>query len=92
MAQVCLRRAVLMAQQPVLSALNPLPSDGGDAFLLKRLAHFSVADAKSSALLAKNARSADIKKFASVMAISSFHSQQERDEMKKATCFAHLFL
>jgi hypothetical protein len=37
-------------------------------------------------------RSADIKKFASVMAISSFHSQQERDEMKKATCFAHLFL
>jgi hypothetical protein len=37
-------------------------------------------------------RSADIKKFASVMAISSFHSQQERDEMKKATRFAHLFL
>jgi hypothetical protein len=43
-----------MAQQPVLSALNPLLSGFGNAFLLKRLAHFSVADAKSSALLAKN--------------------------------------
>jgi hypothetical protein len=72
-------------------ALNPLLSAAatlGRIFAKKTRPLLGRGCQEQCALLAKNAP-ADIKKFASVMAISSFHSQSE---MKKATRFAHLFV